>query len=198
MGVQDEEQSTFKLFKEKKDHRWIKGHMTSICIEGVNAGGLTRSILRPFHLFPKKVYLFYRFRNIVRLCSTHNLPLCPPNICPPFLLLPNIGGWGEGGKFVFILADSLNAYERGDFITRKGSNKDPTNSFLSMFSYQLKRVKCILVAKMCKSVRCCEHATKYKRYFKIKMVIFMHSGFLKGFSEVSLMPSREYLFPLFP
>ena len=30
------------------------------------------------------------------------------------------------------------------------------------------------------------------------MVVFMHSGFLKGFSEVSLRPSRGYLFPLFP
>ena len=86
-----------------------------------------RSVVGPSTCFPEKLLFALPVQQYCpSLFHTQFAPV-PIKYMPSFLLLPNIGVGGWWGKDVFILADSLNAYERGDINTCKGSNKDPTN-----------------------------------------------------------------------
>ena len=111
--------------------------MTSFCKERFKASGVTRSVVGLSICFPRKKFI----------CS------CAHQIYALRFFCFQISGMREGGgKVVFILADERETCTHvRDLINTRRMH------FFSMFGYELKRVKFIIIAKMCKSVRCCEH-----------------------------------------
>ena len=82
---------------------------------------------RPLHLFPRKIIICSTCSAILSVSVPHTICPCAHQVYALQSFASKYRGGGWWGKDVFILADSMNAYERGDINTCKGSNKDPTN-----------------------------------------------------------------------